>query len=81
MAERTVEKIVNDVKQARIDKIALGWSVEDLTEDMGIICAEILVDLPKVNKGNKAAAKRVRTYTKVLETIGKDFRKASLQWL
>lgn len=78
MAERTVEKVVSDVKQARIDKIPLGWALQDLTEDIGIICAEILIDLPKVNKGNKAAAKRVRTYTKVLETLGKDFRKSSV---
>lgn len=79
MADRTIEKIVSDVKIARVKKLALNWSVNDLTEDIGIVCAEILVTLPKVDKGNKAAAKRVRDYTKILETLGKDFRKASLK--
>ncbi len=75
---RTVGKIVKDVKTARVNKQNLGWSKADLTEDMGIICAEILVELPKVNKNNQAATKRVRDYTKVMETIGKDFRLASV---
>jgi hypothetical protein len=79
MAERTIEKVVSDVKAARVNKQALNWSIKDLTEDIGIVCGEILVNLPKVDKGNQAAAKRVRDYTKVLETLGKDFRKASVK--
>jgi len=36
------------------------------------------MELPKAGKGNKASAKRIRTYTKVMETLGKDFRKVSV---
>ena len=78
MAERTVEKIVGDVQKARVDKQPLGWCIGDLAEDIGIICDEILMELPKAGKGNKASAKRIRTYTKVMETLGKDFRKVSV---
>lgn len=79
MAERTIEKILNDVKTARVNKVPLNWTEKDLSEDISIVCGEIIVELPKCLKGNKAAKKRVRDYTKLMETLGKDYRKASLK--
>ncbi len=79
MSGRTIEKVLADVKSARIKKQPLNWPVQDTAEDMEIVCAEIIVDIQKVKKGNKASAKRVRDYTKVMETLGKDFRLTSVK--
>jgi hypothetical protein len=74
---RTAETIVENVRDANSKKIALGWTRSELTEDISILCSEILVELAKAERGNKAAAKRVRVYTKVLETLGKEYRKVT----
>jgi len=42
------------------------------------LCEEILQDIPKVIKGNKSAAQRIRTKTIKLAKTSKDWRKLSL---
>lgn len=79
-AIRTIEEIVSDVQEARIAKVKLGYTLEGLADDINIVTVEMTKDLAKFTvKGNKAAGKRVRTYTKVLETLGKEFRLESVK--
>ncbi len=48
-------------------------------DDMDRLLHQILKDLDKTAKGNKAAAQRVRKSTIKLEKVGKKFRKESMQ--
>ena len=53
-------------------------NLELLTDNVKELANELLENLPKVLKGNKSAAKRVRKALLDLEKVGKDFRKASV---
>lgn len=81
MAEkREIAVIVEEIKDVRAKGETLAYSVDELAADIEVVAAEMLVDMVKVTeKGNKSAAKRVRDYTKVLETLGKAFRKESVK--
>lgn len=48
-------------------------------DDMDHLLHQILKDLDKTAKGNKAAAQRVRKSTIKFEKVGKKFRKESMQ--
>lgn len=50
------------------------------TELLQELCEAILQDIPKVNKGNKSAAQRVRTNTIKLTKVAKGWRKFSLDY-
>jgi hypothetical protein len=51
---------------------------EKATDEMSDLLNEILRDMPKVYKGNKLAAQRVRTATIELTKISKKWRKLSM---
>ena len=50
----------------------------DTTHQLEQILVSIVKELPKVGKGNKSAAQRVRVGTLKLEKMGKQFRKESV---
>ena len=54
-------------------------SLTDTIHKLEQLIHSIVKDLPKVHKGNKTAAQRVRTSTIRLEKVGKDFRKESME--
>lgn len=53
-------------------------NLEDVVKFMSNLLNEITIDLEKSNKGNKAAAQRVRTGTVKLEKVAKLYRKESI---
>ncbi len=53
-------------------------SLEKIVDVMSNLLSEIVSDLEKSNKGNKAASQRVRTGTVKLEKIAKAYRKESI---
>ncbi len=53
-------------------------SLEKIVDVMSSLLSEIVSDLEKSNKGNKAASQRVRTGTVKLEKIAKAYRKESI---
>jgi hypothetical protein len=53
-------------------------SLEKIVDYMSSLLSEIVSDLEKSNKGNKAASQRVRTGTVKLEKIAKAYRKESI---
>jgi len=80
MEERSFEEIVADVKEARKSKAKLPWSPMELAADMLVAAKQLQIDLEKYLKKEMAApAKRVRTVSKVLETLGKAFRTQSVK--
>jgi len=54
-------------------------SFSKTTEDMSELMDSILKDIPKVYRGNKSAAQRVRTATIKLSKVSKEWRKMSLE--
>ena len=58
-----------------MDKI---MSLTDSMQQLGCLFSNLSKDLSKVQRGNKAAAQRVRVGTIKLERIAKLFRKESL---
>jgi len=79
MEERTVKIIVEQMKLVRTGQASIAsWSLEDVLSDIELVSGEILAESLKVRKGNKAAARRVRSYLKTLETLGLEFRKKSI---
>ena len=53
-------------------------ALKDTMQNMDEILQGLIEDLTKTQKGNKAAAQRVRTATLKLEKVGKNFRKESV---
>jgi len=53
-------------------------SLSNTMSELQNILSDVTKDLSKVEKGNKAAAQRVRVGTLLLEKVGKMFRKESL---
>lgn len=54
-------------------------SFSKATDDLSDLLKTIMDDLPKVYKGNKSAAQRVRCATIKLSKVSKDWRKLSLE--
>ena len=78
--ERTLDEILVDVKVAREKKVKLTWSPQEIAADMKVAAQALIVDIEKyLTKGMAAPAKRVRTSSKVLETLGKAFRVQSIK--
>jgi hypothetical protein len=76
---RTPQLIADQMKLVRTNDASIdSWTLEDVTSDIDILSAEILLQTSKVRKGNKSAAARVRKYLLALETLGKEFRKKSI---
>ena len=76
---RSASAIVSDIKEARINGIKIDWPINEIVADMRVLSGEMIVDTQKyIDRGNKAAAKRVRDYTKCMETLGLAFRKKSV---
>ncbi len=53
--------------------------LNDILDQLTALLQGVLRDLPKVQRGNKTAAQRVRTATVKLEKVSKRFRKESLR--
>ncbi len=80
MEERPLNEILADIKLARESKAKITWSPEEIAADMKVAANALIVDIDKyLEKGMAAPAKRVRTATKVLETLGKAFRVQSVK--
>jgi hypothetical protein len=54
-------------------------SLVDTIHKLEHLISSITKDLPKVHRGNKTAAQRVRTRTIQLEKVAKAFRKESME--
>lgn len=52
---------------------------DKITEDMSDLIESIVKDIPKVYRGNKLAAQRVRTATIKLTKVSKKWRKLSIE--
>lgn len=53
-------------------------ALTDTMQQLHSLLAKVVIDLGKVNRGNKSAAQRVRVGTIDLEKIAKRFRKESV---
>ena len=53
-------------------------ALSDTINQLEHLIASITNDLPKVSRGNKTAAQRIRTTTILLEKVGLAFRKESM---
>lgn len=53
-------------------------SFQKTTDSLVNLLEEILEDIPKVRKGNKTAAQRIRTKTLHLSKLSKDWRRLSI---
>lgn len=53
-------------------------SLHETMNQLNHLLNQLLKDLPKVARGNKTAAQRVRTGTIKLEKVAKEFRKESV---
>ena len=77
--KRSIEDIVAYVKELRKNKEQQGEPIEQIVADIEVVLAEMLVDLHKYAVyDNQSAAKRVRSYTLIMETLGLGYRKGSL---
>ena len=54
-------------------------SFMETTEELAILLQTVLEDVPKVLKGNKTAAQRIRTKTVKIAKVSKIWRKESLE--
>ena len=78
--ERPLNEIKDDVMTAREKGDKITWSSIDIACDMLVAAKKLQIDLEKfLTKGMAAPAKRVRTTTKVLETLGRAFRVQSVK--
>lgn len=82
---RDPKKIVNQAKKLRIDpkKYSIdSWSLEEISDDLESLFKASLEDIQKLKKWNyhnKEAAKRVRDYTKAIDSLGTRFRVLSVK--
>jgi hypothetical protein len=78
--ERDYINIEREIKHARRSKFTLDWEPKDIATDMLSTAKHLVVDLEKyLNQDLEASAKRVRTKSKILETLGKSFRVQSVK--
>lgn len=78
--ERPLKEILADVRVARESKVKIAWSPQEIATDMKVAAQALIADIDKyLIKGMEAPAKRVRTSSKVLETLGKAFRVQSVK--
>jgi hypothetical protein len=78
--ERSLEEIKDDVVVARVNGAKITWSATELACDMLVIAKQLQIDLEKfLLKSMQAPAKRVRTSSKLLETLGRSFRVQSVK--
>lgn len=54
-------------------------ALEDTSEEMAELLEKIMVDLAKADRGNQAAAQRVRTGTVILSKLAVIYRKESVE--
>jgi hypothetical protein len=78
-AKRPFNIIYSDVNTARKVKVNLQWTPEELATDMKVVVNQLIIDLDKfLSSGTNASAKRIRSDSKILETLGKSFRVKSI---
>jgi len=78
--ERDYIDIEREIKHARKSKSPLDWEPKDIATDMLSTAKHLIMDLEKyLNQNMEASAKRVRTKSKILETLGKSFRVQSVK--
>ncbi len=70
---RNINIIINDVKNMKTFE-----SIDQISADMEVVMGEIIVDLSKFKKNNKAAGARVRKYILIFNALGKSFKKFSI---
>ena len=77
---RPIKEIIDDAMSARIHKAKLAWSPEEIATDMLVVVKQLQVDLEKyLEKKMEAPNRRARLLSKVLETLGKNFRVQSIK--
>ena len=77
--ERHFINIYSDVTTARKEKVNLKWTPEELAIDMVVVVNQLTKDLKKyLESGKEVSCRRVRSDSKILETLGKSFRVQSL---
>jgi len=77
--ERHFINIYSDVTTARKEKVNLKWTPEELAIDMVVVVNQLTKDLEKyLESGKEVSCRRVRSDSKILETLGKSFRVQSL---
>ena len=78
--ERDYFDIEREIKHTRKSKLALDWEPKEIATDMLSTAKHLIMDLEKyLNQNMEASAKRVRTKSKILETLGKSFRVQSVK--
>jgi hypothetical protein len=72
---RSLKEIQDDVRVARESKAKIDWSPQEIATDMLVVAQQLIIDIDKyLEKSMEAPSKRVRTGSKILETLGKAFR-------
>jgi hypothetical protein len=78
--ERHLREIESDIRTARASKIILKWQPEELAIDMLFVSRKLIIDIEKyLVSGMEAPAKRIRSKSKILETLGKSYRVQSVK--
>jgi hypothetical protein len=79
--ERSFNEIYTDIRIARERKHKITWTPEEIAIDMVVVTKQLIVNLGKfLSTGMDAPAKRIRSESKVLETLGKSFRLRSVTY-
>jgi len=79
--ERSLNEILADVEVARTKHAKLDWSPNEIVTDMKVVAEALIQNIDKyTNKGMAAPAKRIRTLSKAMETLGKAFRVQSVKY-
>jgi hypothetical protein len=80
MEQRPLKEIKDDVMEARGSKAKLIWSPEEIASDMLVVSKLLQKNLEKyLDKGMEAPNRRARMLSKILETLGKNFRVQSIK--
>jgi hypothetical protein len=78
--DRPIKEIIDDAMSARVNKAKLAWSPEEIASDMLVVTKQLQIDLEKyLEKMMEAPNRRARLLSKVLETLGKNFRVQSVK--
>jgi hypothetical protein len=82
MNERRPINIINsDVNTIRKVKVNLQWTPEEIATDMLVVANQLTKDIEKyLESGQEASCRRVRSDSKIIETLGKSFRVQSLNF-
>ena len=80
IAKRPFNIIYSEVNIARKMKVNLQWTPAEIATDMSVVANQLIKDIEiYLESGKENSCRRVRSDSKILETLGKSFRVRSLK--